>query len=229
LDNPGIIVFRALITLSTLVVIAAISAGLAILALNAWVVLTTQKALSDSIEDLPHHRVALVLGTVPRSEFLNHRIEAAAALYHAGKVDHLLVSGYREDRYYDEPGTMRAALLDAGVPESAITSDLRGFRTLDSVRRARDIYGVTSCTIVSQKFHNHRAVLIARRHGMTATALNAPDAVLGTPVRLRFREIAARCAAILDLFILPVPPPADDPPEPIQTGSTAENRSPLQR
>src|ERR1039457_3025990 len=134
-----------------------------------------------SVDNLPTREVGLVLGTSretrhgkPNLHF-NQRIEAAAALYRAGKVHHLLVSGDNHVASYDEPDDMRNALMAAGVPASAITCDYAGFRTLDSVMRAKEIFGLAQCTIISEEFHCPRALWIAQRHGLDAIAFAAPD------------------------------------------------------
>ena len=188
---------------------------LGVVGANAWVVLSARPALHDSVAEIPPRDVALVLGTVPHSEYLNHRIAAAAALYHGGKVRHLLLSGYRADQHYDEPAVMRAELIRRGIPAHHITTDPHGYRTLDSVIRALEVYGVRSCTIVSQRFHNPRALFIARRYGLDAVALNAADPPTDGIPRALTREIAARCAAFLDPYLLRTKPRTQSPPQPI--------------
>src|SRR3954471_14168799 len=125
-------------------------------------------------EALPGVKVGLVLGCSQRMQdgrtnlFFQSRIDAAAALFRAGKVQYLLLSGDNSRQGYDEPSDMRRALEAAGVPRSRIVLDYAGFRTLDSVVRAREVFGVLRLIIVSQHFHNVRAVYLARAHGMEA-------------------------------------------------------------
>src|SRR5581483_5266288 len=128
---------------------------------------TCQQATADrlfrSVEGVPQNDVALVLGTAEKTKagsmnlHFAQRIKAAAALYEAGKVRHLIVSGDNHKVGYDEPGAMRRALIAAGVPANAITCDYAGFHTLDSVMRAKSVFGLTRCTIVSEEFHCPRA------------------------------------------------------------------------
>jgi SanA protein len=107
-------------------------------ALNLWIVLSSRSQVFATLDDLPPNQIGLLLGARPGyrgrpSPFFQGRIEAAARLYHAGKVKHLLVSGDRRVDDYDEPGAMKRALLKSGVPESAMTLDDASSRTLDSI------------------------------------------------------------------------------------------------
>jgi SanA protein len=129
---------------------------------------------------LPAVDVALVLGAAPigpeggPNVYLKHRLDAAAALWKAGKIKYVIASGNREGTY-DEPTPMREGLIARGVPASAIYRDFEGARTLDSVGRAKSIYGQTRLIIVSQRFHAARAIYLARKSGIEAWALEAPD------------------------------------------------------
>ena len=174
------------------------------------------------IESVPANDVGLVLGTSrlmrngrPNLHF-KQRIAAAAALYHAGKVRHLLVSGDNHVASYDEPDDMRAALVAAGVPTNAITCDYAGFRTLDSVVRAKEIFGLSPCTIISEKFHCPRALWIAREHGLDAIAFAAPDVGLRSwSLRADVREQFARDWCAVDLYLFHRGPKFLGPKEPI--------------
>ena len=107
------------------------------------------------------------------NSFFVRRIAAAAELYRAGRVQFLLLSGYDSRPDYDEPSEMRRALIDAGVPASRLVLDYAGFRTLDSVVLRQDVFGLRQVIIVSQHFHNERAVYLARAHGLEAFAFDA--------------------------------------------------------
>ncbi len=162
-----------------------------------------------AVDDLPTRDVGLVLGTSKETRHgkpnlhFNQRIAAAAALYRAGKVKHLLVSGDNHIAGYDEPSDMRAALMTAGVPASAITCDYAGFRTLDSVVRAKEIFVLAQCTIISEEFHCPRALWIAQRHGLDAIAFAAPDVGLKSwSLRANVREQFARSWCAVDLYLL---------------------------
>jgi SanA protein len=175
-----------------------------------------------SADAVPERAVGLVLGTSretrhgkPNLHF-NQRIGAAAALFRAGKVRHLLVSGDNHIASYDEPDDMRAALMAAGVPASAITCDYAGFRTLDSVVRAKEIFGLSQCTIISEEFHCPRALWIALQHGLDAIAFAAPDVGLKSwSLRADVREQFARSWCAVDLYLLHRAPKFLGPKEPI--------------
>lgn len=175
-----------------------------------------------TVENVPANDVGLVLGAArlttrgnPNLHF-NRRIEAAVALYRAGKVRHLLVSGDNHSASYDEPTDMRNALIAAGVPAAVITCDYAGFRTLDSVVRAKDVFSLQHCTIISEAYHCPRAVWIARQHGLDAVAFAAPN-VTGKRWlwRANIREQFARTWCAIDLYVLHRAPHFTGPKEPL--------------
>lgn len=178
--------------------------------------------LRERPSELPEVDVALVLGCSEhladgrRNRFFSARMAAAAELYHAGKAHYLLVSGDNSRADYDEPTAMRSALVAAGVPASRIVLDYAGFRTLDSVLRAKDVFGVSQLIIVSQRFHNERAVYLARSHGMQAFGYDAADVGGIEGLRVQAREVVSRMAAVLDVEVLHsrprYPGPPEDPP-----------------
>lgn len=182
---------------------------------------TASGRIFRSVDTIPTNDVALVLGTGklttrgnPNLHF-NQRIEAAAALFKSGKVRHLLVSGDNSVKNYDEPTDMRDALVTAGVPKDAITCDYAGFRTLDSVVRAKSVFGQTNFTIVTEEFHCPRAVWIARRHGLDVVAFAAPDLSARWSARVKLREALARVWCAIDLYALNRQPKFSGPPEKI--------------
>lgn len=160
------------------------------------------------LNELPPYPVALVLGcsaTVAEGRpnlYFTKRMDAAARLYHAGKCHHLLVSGDNGRKDYDEPSRMAEALVKRGVPERAITKDYAGFDTLDSVLRAREVFGLDSFIVVSQTFQNERAIHIARHHGIDAWGWNAADVSHRNGLRTRLREKLARVKTFCDLHLL---------------------------
>ena len=170
-------------------------------------VVTTAAAgrLYDVPADVPLQNVAVVLGTSPKvagggtNVLYEARLDAAAQLYTAGRVKCLLVSGDNGDRRYNEPTRMRADLIRRGIPAKDVVCDYAGFRTLDSIVRAQKVFGQDSYVIVSQPFHNERAVYIARQRGINAIAYNAVQAPLG--FGLWIRERFARFTAILDMNV----------------------------
>ncbi|MGC4042909.1 MAG: ElyC/SanA/YdcF family protein [Armatimonas sp.] len=156
----------------------------------------------DSVAVVPQRSVGLVLGTskyIGRGKvnrYYSARIEAAAALWKAGKVHKLIVSGDNRRHDYNEPKIMRADLVAAGVPKEDIVCDYAGLRTLDSVARAKRIFGQDKVTIISQRFHNERAIFLAKGWGLDAIALDAESPALSP--RLKARETLARMQAVWD-------------------------------
>ncbi len=160
------------------------------------------------IEDVPRNRVGLLLGTNPLNRmgrpntYFYTRINTAAQLYHDGKIDYIIASGDNHTRGYDEPMAMRDSLIAKGVPEKSIVLDFAGFRTLDSVVRAKEVFGCDSITIISQPDHCERALFIARSNGIDAVAVGAP-VIAGRLVRIRLtlREWLARDKMMFDLIV----------------------------
>ncbi len=169
---------------------------------DTLIIKTTQHLIWNDINTLPYNNVGLVLGAKPGNKFFVRRINTAAALYHAGKVKWLLVSGDNSKKNYDEPSAMQQALIHQGVPEEAIFCDYAGFSTLDSVVRAQKVFGITDMTIISQGFHNPRALWLAREYGIRAIAVNAPDIPQKARIFTHFREKLARVSAVIDAKIL---------------------------
>jgi len=185
-------------------------AGLALVglvAIDGMVSANTAGAVAGRIEEVQPMPVALLLGTARKTvagrpnRFYHARIEAAAQLFHSGKVKGILVSGDNATRWYNEPIAMQKDLIAAGVPAEFITLDYAGFRTLDSVIRAKEVFGQEHLIIVSQRFHAERAIFLARHFGIDATGLAAADPEDWSLIKVRAREVLARAAAVLDILI----------------------------
>ena len=159
------------------------------------------------VDSIPYNKVALLLGTNPLNKwgransYFTNRINTAAELYHAGKVDFIIASGDNHIKEYDEPTAMRDSLIAHGVPEERIILDFAGFRTLDSVVRAKEVFGCDSLTIISQEDHNARALYLAEANGINAVAISAPlRAGRWVRTRLALREWLARDKMMLDIW-----------------------------
>lgn len=196
---------------------------------NRWVINNTKAYITDKWALLPDNEVGLVLGTSPflrsgkPSPAFQGRIDAAAELYRVGKVKHLIVSGANPDATYNEPRAMRKALLLAGVPEQDITMDFAGFRTFDSVVRAKEVFGLSRFTVITQKFHTYRAVFIGKKFGVPAWGFIAPATPDGRKgFRHPAREVFARVAAILDIFLLNTQPKFLGQPQSVPLAPEAE-------
>ena len=179
----------------------------------------------DTAEEMPHNRAAIVLGNSPITRFGAHnlyfdtRMDKAAELYHAGKVDHLILSGGnyvgKQEFGCDEPAAMRDSLIARGVPAEAMTLDYEGTRTLNSILKAKEVYGLDTVTLVSQKYHNERALYLAKANGVEAVAINAE-----LPNRRRWknvgREVFARVKMFVDFVRQPKPEFKDRTPLPLK-------------
>ena len=173
---------------------------------NLWIAIRAHGRIFSDVKQVPANATGLVLGTSARTRgggenpfFVGRRL-AAAELYRAGKVRHLVLSGDDRRQGNDEPRDMRAALAVLGVPEEATTPDPGGFRTLDSMARARELFGVSRLTIITDDFHAERAILQARHFGIDAVAYTSRPVPFWRSKKTRAREIGARFAALLDLY-----------------------------
>ncbi|MGP8215395.1 MAG: vancomycin high temperature exclusion protein [Bacteroidia bacterium] len=178
---------------------------------NYWVISSTRSQLYNSVESVPFRRVGLLLGTNKtwhgiENPFFKNRIDAAVALYKAGKIKHIIVSGDNHLSYYDEAKFMKDSLIKQGVPDSCITLDYAGFRTLDSMVRCFEIFGQDSVTVISQAFHNERAIFIANYYNKHAIGYNALDPPSMFSVQTKIREYFAKFKAVLDLYVLHTTP-----------------------
>ena len=154
----------------------------------------------------PKNKVGLVLGAVKVTSsghinsYYTHRINAAIELYNAGKIEYILISGDNSRKDYDEPTSFKTDLIAKGIPEDKIFLDYAGFRTLDSVVRAKAIFGQSEITIISQQFHNERAIYLARHRGINAIGYNAKNSYAHHRSATRFREYFARAKASMDVL-----------------------------
>ncbi len=155
----------------------------------------------------PTHAIGIVFGCVkvlPNGKsnlYYLYRIRAAAELYKAGKVKHLLVSGDNHSVKYNEPKLMKRDLVQLGVPESDITCDFAGFSTFETIVRAKEIFGVDEATLITQRFHLPRALYIAAAHNLTAIGYEAKDPKGIRTLKTKIREIAARVVTFGDINI----------------------------
>lgn len=164
----------------------------------------------DRVADIPRNRVALLLATSPvtpggaHNFYFDNRIIAADSLYRAGKIDIIIASGgdyTRSHRYgCDEPAAIRDSLVARGIPAGKIILDYEGTRTLNSIVKAARVYGVDSLTLISQKYHNERAIWLADRYGIRAVGYNALHSpILRNRIRNTLREYPARVKMFLDI------------------------------
>jgi SanA protein len=188
--------------------VAALLVALVVIA-NAWVLVGAGGRSTDDAADAPHAQVAIVPGALVRpdgkmSSMLADRVRGALALWRAGKVERILVSGDHHTWAYDEPGTMRRALVKAGVPPRVIFEDHAGFDTWATMVRAQQVFGVRDAIVVTQGFHMPRALYLADQAGIAATGLTSdlhPYGIQGT--KSDVREVLSRVKAVADTTLDP--------------------------
>ena len=178
----------------------------AIICVDTYMLVETENHTFNITSDIPYNKVGLLLGT---SKFMKNgrlnpyyqsRIEAATMLYKAGKIDFILISGDNGRIEYNEPELFKKDLILCGVPAEKIILDFAGFSTLDSVLRAQKIFGLNSFTVISQKFHNERAIFLARQKGIAAIGFDAKDVIGKFSTKTELREYLARTKACLDIL-----------------------------
>lgn len=179
---------------------------------NYHIISSTTDYIYQSIDSVPRNRVGLVLGTSRylrsggSNPYFHYRIDAAAQLYHADKIEYILVSGDNSLDSYNEPKLMKESLVEQGVPANRIFADYAGFRTLDSVVRSKAVFGQAKLTIITQEFHGRRAVFIARHKGIDAAVFTAGSVSAKSGVNVLVREVFARVKAVLDIYVFRTQP-----------------------
>ena len=171
---------------------------------NIWVYALTNGRTYTRISKIPPRETALVLGTSPKMKsgvsnpYFTSRMDATALLYHHGKIKKIIVSG-EKSLGYDEPFAMKNYLVyQEGVPESIIVEDPKGFKTQSSISNCKNIYQQNDVIIVSQGFHNLRALFYARNNDMNALGFDAQDVLSNQSYyRNQSREFLARVVAVV--------------------------------
>lgn len=180
---------------------------LAVLLCNFLISYKAEYKTFDNIENVPKNKVGLILGAGKTTSngyvnlYYKYRLEAAFLLWKNNKIDKILISGDNSRKDYDEPSTFKSDLIQLGVPETDIYLDYAGFRTLDSIVRAKKIFSLESMTIISQKFHNERAIYLAENNNINAIGFNAKDLNGRFGLRTKLREYLARTKAVIDVII----------------------------
>ena len=158
----------------------------------------SEEFLYNDTNKIPAVKTAVVLGTSKilasgnPNLYFDYRIKAASELYKSGKIQYIIVSGDNSVEGYNEPEQMKNDLIAEGIPAEKIFEDFAGFRTLDSVVRAKEIFGQNEVIFVSQKFHNERAVFLAQKFGIKAYGFNAQDVNKYAGFKTNAREKLAR-------------------------------------
>lgn len=175
---------------------------------NLYIIIKGSDFIHASTDEITPKNVALVLGTSKsqrngdRNPFFYNRINAAFELYEAGKVKHFILSGDNREKYYNEPMDMKKALMELGVPDSLITLDYAGLSTLDSVVRAKLIFGQDNILVVTQKFHSYRTIFLCHAFDVNAEVYLAASIPVRHAKWVHLREFFARPRAILDVYLI---------------------------
>ncbi|WP_173779725.1 SanA/YdcF family protein [Frigoriflavimonas asaccharolytica] len=175
---------------------------------NIWVFSLTDGRSYEKISKIPPRETALVLGTSPKmmsgvaNPYFTSRMDAVSLLYHHGKIKSIIVSG-EKSQGYDEPAAMKKFLIyQEGIPEDIIVEDPKGFNTHASILRCKNVYKKENVIIVTQGYHNIRALFFARNNKMNALGFNAQE--IDKPesyYRNQFREFFARLQAVTYFII----------------------------
>lgn len=178
---------------------------------NILVVNNAKGRTFDNLSDVPTREIGLLLGTSPitpdgaHNYYFDNRMKAAADLYHAGKIRRILVSGgdytMTEKHGCDEPTAMRDSLVAHNVLDTCIIEHWQGWRTINSIEAVKNLYDFDSITIISQKYHNERALYQADHFGLDAVGYNAePSPIKSSRIRNAIREYLARVKLFIDLL-----------------------------
>lgn len=172
------------------------------------VALKTKDRIYNNVDSIPYREVGMLLGTGPttvtghRNSYFYCRLNAAEALYKSGKVKYLLISGDNSRKDYSEPDTMKDTLVARGIPAEVVFLDYAGFRTLDSVVRSKKVFGQTSMTVISQRFHDERSIILGDWQDMDLIAFEAREtSSCFHRTRAHVREGFARVKLFIDMLI----------------------------
>ena len=196
--------FKSIIII--LAVLAAILTGTVIVC-DTVINKSTNELVYTDANLIPYNKVGLILGASKylrsgqKNMYFFNRIDAAIELYKSGKVNFFVVSGDNGKKTYNEPLDMKNELINRGVAENKIFLDYAGFRTYDSVIRMDKIFGQQSFTIISQEFHNQRAIYIAKHLGLNTAGFNAKDVRAYNGFKTNVREKFARVKVFIDFLI----------------------------
>jgi vancomycin permeability regulator SanA len=204
--------FKFLKKLVVFLLVFSIIVGIYALIVNSYVVSSAKKEIISPEEaaDLTDVDCIIVLGCLVRpsgkpSDMLADRLRRGVELYENGAAPKILMSGDHGQKEYNEVQTMKQYALDAGIESSDIFMDHAGFCTYDSIYRAKEIFGAKKIIIVSQEYHLHRALLIARKLGVEAVGVASDYHTYGGQTYRDIREIIARNKDFLYTIIKPKP------------------------
>lgn len=178
---------------------------------NLTAIWASRGRIFSDAKTMPPVKVGLVFGTTDRvggreNLYFRYRIDAAEKVWKAGKLETIIVSGDNRTQYYNEPEKMKAALVARGLPADRIVCDYAGLRTLDSVVRAKEIFGVDEVLFISQRFQNERAIYLAKANDIRAYGFAAEDVQSQKGLKTKVREIGARVKMWLDVHFLDTRP-----------------------
>jgi SanA protein len=186
------------------ILLLSVVAFLSIYVCNKIVGQAAKGKLYSNAGTIPYNKVGLLLGTSKYMDdgninpYYAYRIEAAVNLINAGKIKYIIVSGDNSRNEYNEPELMKADLIAAGIDSSVIFPDYAGFRTFDSMIRLKAIFSQDAVTVISQPFHNERALYIASKEGIEAIGFNAKDVSASIGFWVQMREKLARVKVFVD-------------------------------
>lgn len=188
------------------IIIVIVLSLISILWANSTINKQTESKIYSETDSIPENNVGLLLGTSKflangkSNQYFENRISATVQLYKAGKIKNIVISGDNSKKDYNEPEDMKNELIKRGIPEKRIYLDFAGFRTYDSVYRMKEVFGQNRFTIISQEFHNQRAVYIANSLNLTAIGFNAKDVNAYNGFKTKIREKFARVKVFIDLI-----------------------------
>ncbi|WP_185873276.1 SanA/YdcF family protein [Blattabacterium cuenoti] len=166
---------------------------------------TSRNKNYDSIEKIPYNNFGIVLGTSKYlhgggvNYYFKSRMDAIQLLFYKKKIQYIIVSGDNKEENYNEPKMMKIELIKRGIPSNIIYEDLYGINTMNSIIRAYKIFHQKKFTIVSQKFHNERAIFFGKYLGLDVVAFNAKNLTTYSS-KIYFREIFSRIKIFLRIF-----------------------------
>lgn len=173
---------------------------------NIFIIKKSNPYLYESMDSLPNLKYGVVLGTNKYllkgglNEYFQDRVIESGKLYNSGRIEKIIVSGHVDGKYYNEPEQIKKELVKLGISSSDILIDTTGDRTLNTLENLKSMGISDSVMIISQKFHNQRAVFLGREMGVEAIGYNVPDQLSKKNYKTYIREVLAKTMAFLEVI-----------------------------
>lgn len=189
------------------IIIGIIAAG-GVFMVNWFVKLSTKDKIIENYSNIKDADAILILGCQVKPDgslslMLKDRLDKGIELYKNGVAPKVIVSGDHGRDDYDEVNAMKKYMIQNEVPSEDIFMDHAGFNTYDSMYRAKNIFNVNKCIVVTQKYHLYRSIYIGNALGMETYGVSAQNIKYVGQLGRDIREILARDKDVVKCIFKP--------------------------